>query len=312
MDLDPRRLTVLALVHRTGGVLAAAQALHVTPSAVSQQLARLEVEAGSELLVRTGRRLVLTQPGVALAERGERIAAELVAAQHDLAVLTGRVSGRVTVVAFATVIAAVVGPAAALAHDRLPAVDLRVLEVVEQDALPRLRGGDVDVVIIERDAADPPRAAPTYASDVMLLEDPYVLMSPSDRPVPRTAAELARTGWIVGFPGSTTRSVLERFARGGGWVPTIAHEAVESSAMLALTAAGLGCSPITRLALPDPSSALGMALTATPVAELGARRLVARHRSGRHEPAPAVRAVVQLMAEVASSRYPAGGRYPAG
>ncbi len=304
MDLDPRRLTVLALVYRTGGVLAAAQVLHVTPSAVSQQVSRLEREAGLELLVRSGRRLTLTQPGVALAERGERIAAELTAAQHDLAVLTGRVSGRVTVVAFATMIAAVIGPAAALAHDRLPAVDLQVLEIGEQDALQRLRNGDVDVVILERDAAVPSRAAPAYASDVPLFDDPYVLMSPSDRPVPRETDALAQIGWIVGPPGSTTRSVLDRLARAGGWQPTIAHEAVEASAALALTAAGLGCAPVPRLALPDSGSDLARALTTTPVPEFGARRLLARHRSGRNEPAPAVLAVVQLLTEVARGLYP--------
>lgn len=299
MDLDARRLTVLAAVARTGTVVAAARALHLTPSAVSQQVAKLEAEAGTDLVIRGSRGLTLTRAGSALARRGERIATELTAAQHDLTVLTGRVTGRVTVVAYATTIAALVGPAAALARARLPAVDLRVLEVAEDDAARRLRNGDVDIVMIEQDAAGRPRRTPATLRDVHLLDDPYVVISAVEGPGPRTVDELAATGWIVGPPGSTTRSVLDRLASSGGWSPTIAHEAVEYSALLALAAAGLGCALIPRLALTHLARHLDEELKVTQMPDLGGRRLFARHRSGRREPAPAVSAVIELLVQVA-------------
>jgi DNA-binding transcriptional LysR family regulator len=73
MDLDPRRLHVLLSVARTGSVLAAADDLLVSPSAVSQQLKRLEKDAGCALIQRTPRGSVLTPAGVIVAEAAEEI-----------------------------------------------------------------------------------------------------------------------------------------------------------------------------------------------------------------------------------------------
>jgi DNA-binding transcriptional LysR family regulator len=73
MDLDARRLRVLHEVNLRGSVTAAAAVLHVTPSAVSQQLAQLEREAGCDLLERSGRGVVLTHAGTALARHAEDV-----------------------------------------------------------------------------------------------------------------------------------------------------------------------------------------------------------------------------------------------
>lgn len=72
MEMDPRRLLVLLAVARTGGVLAAADELRITPSAVSQQLTKLENEAGQALLLRTPKGSVLTPAGLAMAEAGRK------------------------------------------------------------------------------------------------------------------------------------------------------------------------------------------------------------------------------------------------
>lgn len=73
MDIDPRRLRVLLAIARTGGVLAAADELGITPSAVSQQLSKLEDETGHALVLRTPKGSVLTPAGLAVAEAGEEI-----------------------------------------------------------------------------------------------------------------------------------------------------------------------------------------------------------------------------------------------
>src|SRR5688572_26730362 len=99
MRIDPRRLVVLRAVADAGGVLAAASVLHLTPSAVSQHIARLEAETGVTLLDRSrlgGRRSVgLTTAGRLLARHAARLTDVLAAAEHDLAALTGQVSGPV-------------------------------------------------------------------------------------------------------------------------------------------------------------------------------------------------------------------------
>ena len=140
MELDPRRLAVLAAIARTGGVLAAADALHVTPSAVSQQLARLEREAGLALVVRGGRRLELTPAGEVLAEHGRRVVEELAAATETVAELTESAAGTVTLVSFFTAITTLVAPALPALQAAHPAISVRVVDVPEEPR-PRAPAG---------------------------------------------------------------------------------------------------------------------------------------------------------------------------
>jgi DNA-binding transcriptional LysR family regulator len=301
MELDPRRLGVLAAVARTGGILAAAEALHVTPSAVSQQVSRLEREAGVALVVRGGRRLTLTTAGTELAERGERILAELAGARADLARLTDRASGTVTVVTFPTAVAALVAPTAIRLRDVHPGITLRVEENAEE-LLDLLLGGAIDLLVIERDAARP-QIPPRGLRDVPLLDDPYLVAVPAAWSPPTRLADLSGAAWVASSPGSAADQVLQRAARPDGWRPLIAHRALEYPAALALVAAGLGCALVPRLALPDPGSRLAQDIRAVALPGLGARRLLARHRTARYEPSPAVAAVVAGLVETATAHH---------
>src|SRR5829696_8217781 len=100
--LDVRRLRLLSELHERGTVTAVAEALSYTPSAVSQQLATLEREAGVALLERDGRRLRLTDAGRLLVEHAEAVIARLELAESELAAAAGEgVAGRVRVPAAA-------------------------------------------------------------------------------------------------------------------------------------------------------------------------------------------------------------------
>jgi DNA-binding transcriptional LysR family regulator len=312
MELDPRRLTVLAAIARTGGVLAAADALHVTPSAVSQQLARLERETGVTLVVRGGRRLELTPAGEALAEHGRRIVEELAAATDTVTELTDSVTGTVTLASFVTAIAALVGPALRALQATHPAITVRL--VPEESALARLRAGTTDLVMVELDAGShrPPARG---LRDVALLDDPYLLVLPAGWALPsgerrstrlRGALELP---WIAGPPGSATRSVLDRLGRDAGATPRIAHEVEEFPAVLALVRAGLGVAVVPRLALPAAPGRAGAAAAfrALELPGLGVRHVVVRHRAGRGEPNRAARVVLDaLAARAAEVAHPDG------
>ena len=65
--LNLERLRVLHVVAVTGSVVGAARVLHVTTSAISQQMARLERETGQRLSERVGRGIRLTEAGLLLA-----------------------------------------------------------------------------------------------------------------------------------------------------------------------------------------------------------------------------------------------------
>src|SRR5215218_4584649 len=100
--LDLRRLRLLRELRERGTIAAVADALAYTPSAVSQQLAQLERDAGVPLLERAGRGVRLTEAGRRLAAHADAIMARMEAAEADLAGLAGHAAGRLRVACFQT------------------------------------------------------------------------------------------------------------------------------------------------------------------------------------------------------------------
>ena len=151
--IDPRRLRVLQAVAAHGSVAAAADALHLSPPAVSQQLLALERESGASLIDRSGRQVTLTAAGRLLAGHGERIAAQLREAERDLAELTGQAAGPVRIAAFQSVMSPLIGPALRAIAAAYPAIQPVITERYGPTAVAQLRLGDLDIVITEYDAA---------------------------------------------------------------------------------------------------------------------------------------------------------------
>ncbi|GAA3057935.1 hypothetical protein GCM10020229_82000 [Kitasatospora albolonga] len=143
--IDARRLRTLRAVadHRT--VTAAAAALYLTPSAVSQQLAALEQETGHHLLAREGRGVRLTAAGEILLLHADLVLAQLERAEADLAAYQQGAAGEVTVAAFATGIALVLAPAIADLATAAPGVRLRVLDAEGDASLPMVLDGRADI-----------------------------------------------------------------------------------------------------------------------------------------------------------------------
>ncbi|GAB7042019.1 MULTISPECIES: LysR family transcriptional regulator [Catenuloplanes] len=277
MDLDPRRLRVLAAIARRGSLAGAAAALHVTPSAVSQQLAQLEHSVGRPLVDRTGRRAVLTAAGRLLAARAETIERELTEAQRELEGLGGQAAGRVRVAAFSTVIRHLLVPALTLLAAEHPAVACTIVEIEGAPALRELRLGGIDLMLFERDESlglDTRR----QVTVVPLRADPYRIVVPARWPAPDSYADLADRPWVGSPASSAAGQALERIAREHGFVPRRAHSCLDFPAMLSLVAAGQGAAVVPDLALRGVDTA-AIRVTALPGA--GARRLDALVSSGR-------------------------------
>ncbi|MBD3780560.1 MAG: LysR family transcriptional regulator [Micrococcales bacterium] len=295
MPTDPRRLAVLLAVHRAGGVLAAADLLHVTPSAVSQQIARLEAEEGVPVLDRGPRGATLTAAGRILAEAAERIESELVEARKSLAALGGELSGRVTVAGFQTAIRAVVAPTFAVVAERHPGIELVVEERDPAESMRRLREGDADVVLLERDE-DADTHVPRGQRDVVLLEEPWRLVLPGSVATPTQLSDLAGVTWLAAERNTAAARAMGRVTSALG-APTVRHVYYDFDVALALVAAGQGVGLLPALAL---QGELPDGVTVATVPGLGSRRLVARHRATRREPGPAVVAVIEELLAVAS------------
>jgi len=232
--IDPRRLRVLRALADHGTVTAAAAALHLTPSAVSQQLAALESEAGHPLLLRKGRRVSLTPAGELLVVHAHAVAAELERAQATLDALTSGTAGRVAVAAFASAITLVVAPALAALRER--SIELSVRDAEGHESVRLLLDGEIDVAITEEHrTTDRFTTFPLYTEPFDVVLPPgHALTGPVD------LAALADEDWVVTLPGNPLRDVVEMACAQAGFAPRIRHTSDDFRAIQALVAAGGG------------------------------------------------------------------------
>jgi DNA-binding transcriptional LysR family regulator len=174
--LDVRRLRLLRELSRRGTIAAVAEALAFTPSAVSQQLAVLEREAGVALLERTGRRVVLTAAGIALVGHAEAVLERLERASAELAAARTGLTGTIRIGAFPTATRAILPATFATLAREHPGLEPMVDEIDPAEVAPRLRAGDLDVALIHEYDFVP--APPDLALDTEdLLEEPMYLAS---------------------------------------------------------------------------------------------------------------------------------------
>ncbi|MFI9008613.1 LysR family transcriptional regulator [Actinosynnema sp. NPDC053489] len=248
--IDPRRLRVLRALADHGTVTAAAQALHLTPSAVSQQLAALESEVGQELLRRRGRRVSLTAAGELLVRHANAVAAELERAQATLAAFTAGTTGRVDVGSFASAITQVVAPALAALRVSAPAVTLRVRDVEGHASVPLLLDGEVDLAITEEYRL---RTDDRRLTRFPLYTEPFDVVLPPAHPLAGRAevdlADLADDDWAVPLPGNPVRDVVQLACEHAGFAPRITHTSDDFRAIGALVHAGAGVALVPRNAV---------------------------------------------------------------
>src|SRR4051794_32175217 len=145
--LDLRRLRLLCELHQRGTIAAVADALQYTPSAVSQQLAMLEREAGVKLLVRAGRGVRLTDPALVLVSHADALLERAERAEAALAAATGSVAGRARVAGFHSAILRIGLSAIESLEREAPQLRCELLEAEPEQALPALAIGDVDLVL---------------------------------------------------------------------------------------------------------------------------------------------------------------------
>ena len=290
---DLARLRVLHAVAGHGSLAAAAQALHLTPSAVSQQMAKLEREAGCVLAERQGRRLRLTDEGHALAAHAHRILAAVEEASADLDERRGRVLGTVTIGAFPTAARGLLPAVLRTCATEYPDLRLRLREVEPYQAMGLLTAGDLDVAV-SQDWANLPVAVPDRLESADLGQDVADIAFPADHPLASRDSiampELATEPWIASTRGTICHDWLTNTFRRDGHEPRIAHQAAEFPTQLALVAAGLGVAVIPRLAADSVPAGVRL----VPVEPALSRRVFAvwREEASRR---PAINAVTKAL-----------------
>lgn len=314
MQIEPRRLLALQAVARHGSVLAAAHVLHMTPSAVSQNLATLERECGIALIDRSrrgGQRPIsFTAAGQRLIEHGDRLAAVLDDVRAEVDALTTSVSGPVVVSTFFTALRGFVASAVLDLAASHPAVEPRIRDVDEREVTAEVMAGHVDVGVVEDDASRR-RPVPQGLCYEALADDPFRLLVPVGWPETDRLDEIADRPWIDGPPGTALGYTMQRIRRVTGLPFPAVHSCREFTAALALVGAGAAGAFLPELAIAASPPSAQVRVSTPP--GLGARRIGLLYRRGRHEPTPATRTVLDALRAAAPAtdrRSPADASVP--
>ncbi|MGV9800243.1 LysR family transcriptional regulator [Mycobacterium sp. NPDC003449] len=283
--LDVRRLRFLVELRRRGTIAAVAEALHMSPSGISQQLALLEREAGAALLERIGRGVRLTEAGQRLAQRGADILAAIELAQAELRSDAEPPTGTCRVAAFGSAARALV-PALLDCQRRHQGLRVELVESEPEVAIPALLSGEFDVVVSEEYPGGGP-GLPRHVHREVLATDPMEAVAATSLLAGR---ELVRAGgelpWALEPGGAASRAWAVQHCLGLGFTPKVQYESYDLDLLLLLVHQGAAASVLPRLVLPPQRE------TATLVRlETGwARTLVALTRRARTDD-PSVRAV---------------------
>src|ERR687887_394939 len=248
--LDVRRMRVLREVALRGSFSAAAEALSFTQSAVSQQIAALEREAGTILVQRSARGVRLTEAGEALVRHTDAIMARLAEAEAELEAIAGLRGGRLRLAAFESAGSTLMPLAIAAFRERHPAVELSMSLAEPEDSVPMLRSGELDVAIVFDSGAGPEVDGIERRH---LLEDPMYLTLPRDHPLAHRRRvrleDLAGEAWVARAADCECNRLLSRACAMAGYPPRIAFETDDYTAMQGFVAAGVGVSLIAELGL---------------------------------------------------------------
>jgi DNA-binding transcriptional LysR family regulator len=265
------RLQLLREISRRGSIKAAAEAMEITPSAVSQQLGILEREAGIQLLEKTGRRVRLTDAALRLVRHADTITGAIAAAEAELASLHEVVTGTLRVAAFPTAARAVM-PSVMTALSRIhPELRVTLRDLEADESLMALRNDEIDIAIVD-DYEDGSRVTDPGLEVCEFMRDPIYLAVATGSNAGAPAANASTPGgskegsapagearldafrdafWIMDTDNSHLSRVTVRACRAQGFEPHVRSSCKDFSVIIALVEAGLGVGVLPGLALLD-------------------------------------------------------------
>lgn len=289
--LDVRRLVLLREVHLRGSITAAARALSYTHSAISQQLALLEKEAGVPLLEKVGRGVRLTPAAEELAQHAGEILLILERAEADLASTDDQVRGTLRLAAFSTISRSAIPELVRTLRERHPALDVRFRQVEPEEGLLLLSSRRLDVLVVDSypGTATP---VPEGLEAEVLTDDPihaYLPRATDDGP-----PDPGRVRWVLEPSGTESHAWGRRVCREHGFEPDIAYESDDLLFHLRMVEAGLAAAFLPDLVVRES----GTTLTRAPSLELDQSRTISMICRSGAQRRPAIRACRDALAEV--------------
>ncbi|MEV4314188.1 LysR family transcriptional regulator [Actinocrispum sp. NPDC049592] len=283
--LEVRRLQIFAAVAERGSFTAAAEALFMTHSAVSQQMALLERQLAVPLMVRGPRGVELTEAGRVLAERSAGLLSSIAAIEQEMRDLTKQ-HATVRLGAFPTAAADLIPRVVREFQRRHPDIRVQLRSAHAQDIPASLRDGEIQLGLIW-DYDFLPRTVPADIERLPLVDDPLYVLVPAGHPLAGESEvdllEFAGETWVVRGHEAPYDDAFATMCRLAGFEPQVGFVTEDYLSAQGLVAAGIGVSAVPRLALvalrPD------VAAIAVGGARPHRRIAVVRRKDAEHSPA---------------------------
>lgn len=287
MDITLRQLQMLREVAARGTMVAAAESLGFTPSAVSQQIGALEKAAGVEVFERIGRNVRLTDAGAELLQHAEVMIAELDRVQATLESVGGTVRGVVRLAVVESVASTLLAPMLAHLAEHAPEVELHTRQQECHDAYKEVLLGDLDLTF-DFDYPHAPQPPPEGLTRIDLFNDWFRIVVPAGDDLDGVVdlGTLQDRPFISSPPTSCGRCVAMA-CRDAGFEPELRHQVDDYPATLQLVAGGAGVGLVPDLGLIQVPDGVKVLELKTPV-----RRAVGLTRRSGATPRPSVQAVI--------------------
>ena len=246
--LDLHRLRMLRELQHRGTLAAVAAAMSYSPSAVSQQLAQLEVEAGVKLLLPVGRGVRLTPQAEILVAHTDALLERLERAEADLAASLTDVAATVRVAAYQSIALTVVPEVLTELQRSHPLLRVEISQLDPEVALPALLARDFDLALMEEYPGYPTPRPPQIELTRVGEDELLLLQHPGQRPV-ASLSQLADRVWVMEPPGTMPRLWLTSMCREAGFEPDVRFSSGDLATHLRLVETGHAVTVVPELAL---------------------------------------------------------------
>ncbi|WP_026547664.1 LysR family transcriptional regulator [Paenarthrobacter nicotinovorans] len=301
--IDIPALRALVAVEQHGSVVAASEVMGFSPSAVSQQIKKLEKQTGVAVLERNGRGVLLTERGLALAGYGRRIMGELEELQATLLADPAKPSGLLRLVAFSTACRGLVGPMLGRIAATHPAVKVTVLAEDPREAVHRVASGEAELAVVHNWNSVPLVIPENLVHEDLCIDQADVLVNSTHPLASRTAVEredLLDETWISTPAGAICNEALLQIFAGLGRVPDIRIYDPDFSTHIAMVEQGVAVALVPRLGRPE----LPPGVVAIPVINPVQQRSVGLVYRKTMTASPTIRQAVRMLQEVAAEDLP--------
>lgn len=247
--MDLRELELFVDLSETLHFGRTGERLHLSPSAVSRSLQRLEQRLGRRLVERDNRSVRLNEAGRTFLDYARRALEDWRRVQERLNPQPGRLAGEISLYCSVTAVYSLLAELLARVRGRYPHIELKLHTGDQADAIERVQAGSEDLAIAAR-----PQPLPRKLQFLTLARSPLLFIAPrSEGPVARLLTAPGDPNWaqlpLIVSERGLARQHVEQWFRRRSLVPSIYAQVAGHEAIVPMVGLGLGVGVVPELVL---------------------------------------------------------------